>query len=109
HQELSIFQLDEQERSVAYLNFIKSGMKPSIAAQVLGIDLPLGISYEELDKNIGQSPVFGEEMTAPDDEDNDVRDEIARFKKWAKKRMSSSSFSVDDFNSDVLSRRQKQR
>lgn len=109
HQELSIFQLDEQERSVAYLNFIKSGMKPSIAAQVLGIDLPLGISYEELDKNIGQSPVFGEEMAAPDDEDNDVRDEVARFKKWAKKRMFSSSFSIDDFNSDVLSRRQKQR
>lgn len=42
-------QEDEVSRASAYSTYVSSGMKPSVAAQVLGIDLPQGINYDDLD------------------------------------------------------------
>lgn len=42
-------QEEEVNRAGAYRAYVASGMKPSIAAQVVGIDLPEGIEYEALD------------------------------------------------------------
>ena len=42
-------QEEERQRAGAYRAYVASGMKPSIAAQVVGIDLPPDIEYEELD------------------------------------------------------------
>lgn len=42
-------QESEVARADAYASYVGSGMKPSIAAQVVGIDLPPGVEYEALD------------------------------------------------------------
>lgn len=42
-------QEEERQRAGAYRAYVASGMKPSIAAQVVGIDLPADIEYEDLD------------------------------------------------------------
>jgi hypothetical protein len=42
-------QEDEVSRASAYASYIVAGMKPSIAAQVVGIELPGDMEYEELD------------------------------------------------------------
>jgi len=42
-------QYDEQQVASAYSTYVSAGWKPSIAAQVLGIELPSGVEYEDLD------------------------------------------------------------
>lgn len=46
---LDIFQVDNGEQAQAYSQYVGTGMKPSIAAQILGIELPAGMEYEDLD------------------------------------------------------------
>ncbi len=43
---------EEMHRSQAYHQYVISGMLPSVAAQILGIDLPQGMEYADLDKNV---------------------------------------------------------
>lgn len=52
YETLDIFQKDAAEQAGAYQSYIASGMKPSVAAQVLGIELPNGMEYEDLDPEI---------------------------------------------------------
>ena len=71
-------QEEERQRAGAYRAYVASGMKPSIAAQVVGIDLPPDIEYEELDDvfvppqpqpvNETEIPIEDEEMAKPEDE-----------------------------------------
>ena len=42
-------QESEVARADAYASYVGSGMKPSVAAQVVGIDLPPGIEFTDLD------------------------------------------------------------
>ena len=42
-------QEDEVSRAGAYSTYVSSGMKPSVAAQVVGIELPQGIEFAALD------------------------------------------------------------
>jgi hypothetical protein len=49
--EMDIFQQDEQVRAASYYNYIQAGMKPSIAAQILGIELPADYEYAMLDED----------------------------------------------------------
>ncbi len=42
-------QEDEAERAGAFQSYVSAGLKPSIAAQIVGIELPNGIEYEDLD------------------------------------------------------------
>jgi len=48
-QELAIYQEDEEQRATSYKTYIDAGMKPSIAAQMLGLNLPEGITPDMLD------------------------------------------------------------
>jgi len=43
-------QEDEVSRAGAYSAYITAGMKPSVAAQIVGIELPDNMDYDELDK-----------------------------------------------------------
>jgi len=47
-QALSIFQEDEKERSTAFMNYTNAGMPPGMAAEILGIKLPDGMEYADL-------------------------------------------------------------
>lgn len=57
-------QEEERQRSAAYVNYINAGMKPSVAAQVMGIDLPDDIEYAQLDADFEQMKQGDEEQTA---------------------------------------------
>jgi hypothetical protein len=43
-------QEDEVARASAYSTYVSSGIKPSVAAQVIGMELPDDIEYEDLDE-----------------------------------------------------------
>ena len=43
-------QEDEVARASAYSTYVNAGIKPSVAAQVIGMELPEGIEYESLDE-----------------------------------------------------------
>lgn len=46
---LEIFQEDESKRATSYKTYIDAQMRPSIAAEMLGLDLPDGVDYKDLD------------------------------------------------------------
>jgi hypothetical protein len=48
-QELQIYQADENERASAFATYVNAGIKQSIAAQMLGLNLPEGVEPEDLD------------------------------------------------------------
>jgi hypothetical protein len=74
-------QEEEVERSQAYGNYITAKMKPSVAAQILGIDLPPGMSFEQLDidfEEMTPAPVpivMQEPEPTTDDGDEETPDE----------------------------------
>lgn len=49
-------QQEEVDRAQAYSTYVSSGMKPSVAAQVVGIDLPNGVEYDDLDPEEAEVP-----------------------------------------------------
>ena len=96
-QSLDVFQKDENERAAAFSAYVNAGVKPSIVAQMLGLELPEGITYEDLDPE--PQPV--ELATAPQDAQDapDREEEEARFKRWAAKRKQPD---VTKFRSAIL-------
>lgn len=48
-QEMQIYQTDENERATAFATYVNAGIKQSIAAQMLGLNLPEGVEPEDLD------------------------------------------------------------
>jgi len=60
-QALSIFQEDEKERSTAFMNYTNSGMPPSVAAQILGIKLPEGVEFGDLDAAAAEMQALAQE------------------------------------------------
>lgn len=53
---LDAFQTDEASRSANYSTYVGAGIKPSIAAQIVGLVLPEGVTLEELDKPVNNEP-----------------------------------------------------
>jgi hypothetical protein len=49
-QELAIFQEDEEQRSAAFYNYVASTLRPSIAIEILGIELPEGVTDANIDE-----------------------------------------------------------
>jgi hypothetical protein len=47
---------DEVQRAGAYAQYVGAGMKPSVAAQVVGIELPPGMEYDELNPQQPSEP-----------------------------------------------------
>lgn len=47
---LDAFQEDETKKAQSFKTYVDAGVRPSIAAQMLGIEMPEGIDYKELDE-----------------------------------------------------------
>ena len=80
------FQEEEVSRASAYSQYISSGMLPSLAAQIVGIDLPQGIEYTDLDA------VDETEPAPPEEAQPVVVDDIAPAQRsaldnWRKKSL----------------------
>ncbi len=95
--ELDIFQEDEEQRSDSYYNYVSAGMRPSIAAQILGIDLPEGIDYPMLDDKYDrqaneqdQTSLDGRPINDSNDTSNEksIRDELRRWLRFELRRLS---------------------
>lgn len=114
---LDVFQQDEKERAFAFQSYVASGIRPSIVAQMLGLELPEGVEYEDLDAAPDSTPVAAAPQDAPDavnrearrerDEarEDDREDEIKRFRAWARKRKNPDP---DAFKSEILSSEEKE-
>lgn len=88
--ELDIFQEDEEKRSDSYFNYVTAGMRPSIAAQILGIDLPESIEYNDLDEKYNIKPPAEQSGGRPinDELDNkSIQDELRRWLRYELRRM----------------------
>lgn len=45
---LDVFQVDEQQRSTAFLNYTNAGLPLEVAGPMLGLELPEGVGWEQL-------------------------------------------------------------
>ncbi len=106
-QTLDIFQEDEKERSASYLHYIQAKMPPSVAVQILGIELPLGIeptSLDEFAENMREAIAGQWGMLSPMDKPSDDGKNID-LEKWRRKalnRIKAGNPPRCNFESDVL-------
>lgn len=119
--EMDVFQEDEAARAQSFATYVNAGMKQSIAAQILGVELPDGVEYADLDPEPEPAPVIVQQVpsnqtppqaqpapvqdeTPADDEDvqadADKAVEVATFKRWLKKRPKADPC---EFKSAILS------
>jgi hypothetical protein len=97
-QALSIFQEDEEERGAAFLNYVNAGIRPSIPAAMLGLEMPVGIEYTHLDERYDGRLEAADNLAMlqpgkEDDKEDDKEDEFPPGKtlhqvyleKWQKK------------------------
>lgn len=84
---MSVYQEDEQMRSTAFLNYVNAlgKDKASIAAKFLGIEMPDGLDYADLDTEPMPVPDFTPKEEK-DEEDDQKQEEKSQFARWAKKR-----------------------
>lgn len=114
--EMTIFQADENERSKALLNYVNAGMKLSTAAETLGIDLPAGMEYAELDE-VDEEPeqeqmpemvpaqvVESGRPQLPPPESEEKRAERGQLRRWYTNRNDPD---LADFNAIYLSETEK--
>jgi hypothetical protein len=104
---LDAFQQDENERATAFAAYVNAGIKPSIVAQMLGLELPEGIEYDDLDPEpqpveLAAAPLDAQNASEREEEPEDDKRETERkrFRTWARKRKHPDP---DAFKSDLLS------
>ncbi len=89
-EEMSVFQEDEKERGDALKKYVDAGFKLSTAAEALGITLPAGMEYADLDPEEPPEPqaleVIEPEPPAQLVDNLALDQEKARFRRWAGKR-----------------------
>lgn len=85
--EMDIFQEDEKRRSWSFVNYVSSGMKPSIAAQILGIDLPdeYDPAYDLLDE--GWQAKQEADIINTDMQPKQVQDELQKWLRFELRRV----------------------
>jgi HK97 family phage portal protein len=112
---LSAMQEDEEQRAQAYSLYVNSKIKPSIAAQLVGLNLPDGVTFEMLDEQMqeeqelqrAQAEAQVARLTAPRQITGPVAErdeEVRRLKRWAKGKKTPD---VDRFDSAILDRDEK--
>jgi HK97 family phage portal protein len=113
---LSAMQEDEEQRAQAYSLYVNSKIKPSIAAQLVGLNLPDGVTFEMLDEQLAQEQELQRaqaeaqvarltqprQITGPVADERD--EEVRRLKRWAKGKKAPD---VDKFASSILERSDK--
>ena len=92
--EMSVFQADENMRATSYLAYVNAGMRASIAAQILGIDLPQDVTYDMLDGSVSAPASTPLSVSA-----QAKSAEMVRFRRWLRKRKNPEP---TKFKSDLL-------
>lgn len=87
---MDVYQTDENERAQSFATYVNAGLPASLAAEMLGLELPDGWEYDDLDETEDEAqplanPIPG--MEPPMSEDDPARaSEERRFKAWARRR-----------------------
>lgn len=106
---MDIYQEDENEKAQSFAVLVTAGIKRSVAAEMLGMELPDGVKYEDLDDVEGpEEPALpvdradGAQPPVTDDEEDDPAraSEVRRFRAWARKRKDPNP---EAFHSRLLS------
>ena len=84
-------QEDEVARSGAYSTYVGAKMKPSVAAQIVGIELPEGMEYEELDKM--QEEI---DQASADEQSKLMRDKLALADKQSSSDQEETNVQVQE-------------
>jgi HK97 family phage portal protein len=103
-QELSVFQEDEEQRAASIGQLVRAGYPLSVASEILGVTLPEGMEYADLDQDEPEpepepepQPVI---VQVPESQTDDaLTAEIRTFQRWASKRKKPNP---DNFHSDIL-------
>jgi len=87
---IDAFHEDEAQRAGAYKTYIDTGMQPSVAAQICGIELPQDMEYSELDKEEPEetpTPAPPDEVIETMEQPEPVGETPAQLeaKKWERK------------------------
>src|SRR4030095_4757783 len=115
---LSAMQEDEEQRGQAYSLSVNPKMKPSVAAQLVGLNLPDGVDYEDLDEQLAvdqelqraQAQAQMARLAQPaqpaqlPDQQQQRAEEVRRLKRWAKGKKAPD---VLRFHSDILTTAEK--
>lgn len=109
---MDIFQTDEAERAQSVQSYVSAGMKLSIAAEILGVELPKGVEYEDLDPEPQPIVVVAPDGTTTTQEPAPLADSPAEqmqakradyLDKWrrkAAKRIERGQSALCEFDSD---------
>jgi len=62
---LDIFQEDETQRAQSFKTYVDAGIKRSVAAQMVGLELPSGVEFEDLDPDEPEPQAPGEGQPNP--------------------------------------------
>lgn len=113
---LNIYQADEQARATAFATYVSAGMAPSVAAQIVGVQLPDDMEYGDLDPEEEPEPAppstgsgsEGNQSDANDDAENDgAMQEASALRRWLKKRADRERIDLAEFKAHHLSDWQK--
>ena len=103
------FQEDEQERGTAYNLYVQAKMPPSIAAEMLGLELPADRTYQELDEWYMKEVEANRAAYAPNgdevqDDDQQFEEEVAKWRRRVLKRLKSgkSANAERSFESEII-------
>lgn len=96
---LDVFQADENERAAAWSSYVTAGMKQSVATQILGIELPAGMEYTDLDVGAPVAPAIPREQLFS----KAVSDDLRKWESIARKRFQDNGSASYDFVSQYIS------
>jgi HK97 family phage portal protein len=114
---LSAMQEDEEQRAQSYATYVGAKIRPSIAAQLVGLNLPDGVTYEMLDADLAQEQELQRaqaeaqiaRLNAPPQPQppqliDQTAEEVRRLQRWAKGKKTPN---VDAFHSHILDHDEK--
>jgi len=102
---MDIFQEDEAERAGAVKTYKDSGYKLSVASEILGVELPEGMEYADLDEDEPEPEPIPDEFNQPQDDEEDDREAKADTRRWrsiALRRLKAGKSAAYDFESDHI-------
>jgi HK97 family phage portal protein len=105
---LGVNKEDEASRAAAFAAYVSGGMPPSISAEILGITLPAGVEYTDLDGKPEPPPEpQAQSQTTPQtaatvEDVQPIDEELKNFKRKAVNALKAGKSPAVDFISDVL-------
>ena len=100
---IDAFHEDEKDRAGAYASYVASGMKPSVAAQICGIELPADMEYSELDDpEPAPTPAPVVEEVQPETPPTPIQAEMRRWERKAINALKRGEPAQVEFISNVI-------